>query len=90
MRTIAFMLLGLQLVALVTVKSFLKHVPKPLDVKEFLYPFRERPYLLNAIGCFFTMWGILIPFNYIALSGESSGISPRLAVYMIPILNGAR
>ena len=89
-RAIGFMLFGLQLIALVTVKSFLNHVPKPLNIKEFLYPFRERPYLLNAIGCFFTMWGILIPFNYITLSGESSGISAELAVYIIPILNGAR
>lgn len=90
MRVIAFMLLGLQLIALVTVKSFLNHTAKPLKIKEFLVAFGELPYLFNAIGCFFTMWGILIPFNYIALSGESSGISPGLAVYMIPILNGAR
>lgn len=89
-RTIGFMLLGLQIIALLTVRSRLKHIPKPVDIMEFLRPFKETPYLLNALGCFFTIWGILIPFNYIALSSESAGISPDLAVYLIPILNGAR
>ncbi|KAI4184663.1 MAG: hypothetical protein L6R41_004588 [Letrouitia leprolyta] len=89
MRTIAFMLLGLQTTALFTVRSYLDHVPKRVSLLEFLRPFKETPYLCNTIGCFFTMWGILIPFNYIALSGESAGISTGLAVYLIPILNGA-
>ena len=90
MRTIGFMLLGLQLDALVTIRSYLDHQPKAWHLKDWLRPFKETTYLLNALGCFFTMWGILIPFNYIALSGESAGMSPDLAVYLIPILNGAR
>lgn len=90
MRAIAFTLLGLQLVALLTVRSYLNHEKKPVDMMEFIRPFRETPYLFNALGCFFTMWGIPIPFNYIALSAQSAGISPELAIYMIPILNGAR
>ncbi len=89
-RAIAFMFLGLQIIALLTVRSRLNHVHKPVIMMDFLRPFKERPYLFNAIGCFFTMWGILIPFSYIVLSGESAGISPDLAVYLIPILNGAR
>ena len=90
MRTISFMLLGLQLIGIFTVRSYLKHESKPFNMMEFFQPFKEVPYCLNALGCFFTMWGILIPFNYIALSGEATGISPGLAVYLIPILNGAR
>ncbi|KAL8888184.1 MAG: hypothetical protein Q9205_000453, partial [Flavoplaca limonia] len=89
MRAIAFMLLGLQTIALLTVRSYLDHEPQPVNILEFVRPFKEIPYLFNTIGCFFTMWGILIPFNYIALSGESAGMSPVLAVYLIPILNGA-
>lgn len=90
MRAISFMLLGLQTIALLSVRSYVNHVPKPIDAMDFLRPFKELPYLFNAIGCFFTMWGILIPFNYIALSGESAGLSSDLALYLIPILNGAR
>ncbi|KAL9020404.1 MAG: hypothetical protein Q9185_002378 [Variospora sp. 1 TL-2023] len=89
MRAISFMLLGLQTIALLSVRSYVNHVPKPIDAMDFLRPFKEMPYLFNAIGCFFTMWGILIPFNYLALSGESAGLSPDLALYLIPILNGA-
>ncbi|MCJ1240408.1 hypothetical protein MMC14_008410, partial [Varicellaria rhodocarpa] len=88
-RAIGFMLLGLQLIALVTLRSRLNHKPTSINIMDFLRPFKETPYLFNAIGCFFTMWGILIPFNYIVLSGESAGISSGLAVYLIPILNGA-
>lgn len=90
MRAIAFMLLGLQAIALLVVRSHVDHVPKPINLREFIRPFQELPYLYNAIGCFFIMWGILIPFNFIALSAESAGISPGLAVDLIPILNGAR
>lgn len=90
MRALALMLLGLQFIALLTVRSHLKHRPKPLHLREFFEPFKETPYTLNALGCFCAMWGILIPFNYIALSAQSAGISPGLAIYMIPILNGAR
>ena len=89
-RTIAFMVFGLQSIALLTVRSRLNHVPKPVIIMDFLRPFKETPYLFNALGCFFTMWGILIPFNYIVLSSESAGIAPDLAIYLIPILNGAR
>ena len=89
-RAIGFMLLGLQTLALLTVRSHLSHEPGSFNFMEFILPFKETPYLFNAIGCFFTMWGILIPFNFIALSAQSAGLSPSLANYTIPILNGSR
>ena len=89
-RTIAFMLLGLQVIAILTVRSRLQHASKPLSTHEFVKPFSEPIFCLNSLACFFAFWGILIPFNYIQLASEASGMSPRLAAYLVPIINGAR
>ena len=90
MRVIAFMFLGVQIVAILTVRSRLQHVPQSVDLREFARPFRETTFLFNALACFFTFWGILIPFNYITLTATASGMSPRLAGYLIPLINGVR
>ena len=90
MRAIAFMFLGIQAIAILTVRSRLQHVPRSVNMVEFVKPFTETTFVLNALGCFFTFWGILIPFNYITLAAEASGMSPQLASYLIPIINGAR
>lgn len=56
----------------------------------FVRPYlHDRVFLFNALGAFFTFWGILIPFNYIPLAAQASGMSPALAAYLIPIINGA-
>lgn len=90
MRAIAFMFLGIQTVAILTVHSRLQHVPQPFDISEFTKPFSDLTFLFNVLACFFTFWGILIPFNYITLTATASGMSPRLAGYMIPLINGVR
>lgn len=89
-RTISFMLLGLQAVSLLITRSRLRHQPKPFSPLEFARPYREPVFALNSLACFFTFWGILIPFNYIELASEASGMSPRLSSYLIPVINSAR
>ncbi|MCJ1424695.1 hypothetical protein MMC29_002583 [Sticta canariensis] len=83
------MFLGLQSIAIFTMRSRLQHKPRRPRIREFLSPLTEVTFLLNALGCFFVFWGILIPFNYITLAAESSGMSRSLAQYLIPIINGA-
>lgn len=90
MRAIAFMFLGLQAIAIFTVRSRLEHVPIRLDLLEFVRPFAETTFSFNALACFFTFWGILVPLNYITLVALASGMSPHLAGYLMPIINGAR
>lgn len=90
MRAIAFMFLGLLYIANITVHSRLQHNPQPPRIREFVSPLTEVTFLLNALGCFFVFWGIIIPFNYITLAAEASGMSRSLAQNLIPIINGAR
>jgi hypothetical protein len=90
-RAIAFMFLGLQIIAILTVRSRLVHHRKPVIVKAFVRPYySDRKFLYNALGAFFTFWGILIPGNYIVLAAQASGMSPYLSSYLIPIINASR
>lgn len=90
MRTLAFMLLGLLIIANLTVKSRLHHTPKPFKVMDFVVPLKEPRFLLLAMGCSFFFWGLFTPINFIVLYGEYCGMSTSLAGYQIAILNAGR
>ncbi|KAI0905315.1 major facilitator superfamily domain-containing protein [Ustulina deusta] len=86
-RTIGFVLLPLQLVAILTVRSRLDHQPKPFHVMKLLHPFRDLAFDLNAAACFFGTLGLLLPFNYLKVAAAATNISPNLLPYILPILN---
>ncbi|KAK5628285.1 hypothetical protein RRF57_004000 [Xylaria bambusicola] len=86
-RTIGFVLLPLQLVAIFTVQSRLEHQPKRFHIMELLHPFRDLTFDLNAAACFFGTLGLLLPFNYMKVAAASAGVSPNLLPYILPILN---
>ena len=90
MRAIAFMFLGLQVVGILAVSSRLKHTPKPVRIQDFTVNFKDRTFMLNAFGCFFFFWGMIIPSNFMILNAESKGMSTQLATYQLSIFNGAR
>jgi MFS family permease len=90
MRAAAFMILGLTIIMNLTVKSRLPPQPKPLSLKEFVVPFKERTYALVVAASFLFFFGLFVPFNFVILSGLSQGMSPNLAQYLVPILNAAR
>ncbi|KAL9014321.1 MAG: hypothetical protein Q9173_001029 [Seirophora scorigena] len=87
MRGVAFLLLGLLIYANLTVRSRLPPSPKPWSFMEFVYPFRDPPYLLVVFASFLFFFGMFLPFTFIILSAEHDGMSRRLADYLIPILN---
>jgi len=89
MRAVAFMFLGLLIIANLTVKSRLPPPRRPFQIKEFVKPFTEKPFLLLALAAFFTYIGGFLPFNFLILQGEASGMSENLASYLVPILNAA-
>lgn len=90
MRTVAFTILGLMIIANLTVKSRLKPKPKPLAIMEFIRPFGDIPFLLVTLGSWFFFFGMFLPFTYIILQAQADGMSINLSVYLIPILNAAR
>jgi MFS family permease len=91
MRIAAFMILGLLIIANLTVKTRTPpHPQPPMTLKEFFSPLTERTYVLTAAGNFFFVFGLFIPINYLIVQAIAGGISPSLANYLIPILNAAR
>lgn len=90
MRTSAFLILGLLIVANLTVTS--RHPPRPtaLSKEQMSKPFRERGFLILLVGLFVLNFGIFIPINYLQVQGLQSGMNPNLAQYLIAILNAAR
>ena len=90
MRSIAFLLLGLLIIANLTVKSRLKHRSKPFAISEFLRPLKEARFVFTALAAFFFFWGVFLPWNFITLQAEASGMSPYLAGFLLSILNAVR
>lgn len=90
MRVIAFIFLGLLMVAMCTLESRIAPTPKRVRFKEFVSPLREPAFLFNALGSFFFFWGVFLPFNFLILEAQHFGFSEGLATYLIAILNGTR
>lgn len=86
-RASAFLILGLQVFANLTVKSRLAPKPSPLNFSEFLKPYLETPFLLTVLASFMTFFGLFLPFTFVILSAEHFGMSSRLAGYLLAILN---
>ncbi len=57
---------------------------------EFVYPFRELPYVLVVSASFLFFFGMFLPFTFIILSAEHDGMSSELANYLVPILNAGK
>lgn len=65
MRTCAFLILGMVLIANFTVKSRLAPTPKPVVLMEFIRPFKEPAFALLCVASFLFFFGMFLPFNYI-------------------------
>ncbi|PBP18749.1 MFS general substrate transporter, partial [Diplocarpon rosae] len=89
MRSVAFMMLGMLIMANLTVKSRLEPQPKKLDLMTFVRPLKEPAFSLLCLASFLFFFGTFLPFNYIILHARSHGMSANLSIYLIPILNAA-
>ncbi|KAK7509878.1 major facilitator superfamily domain-containing protein [Phyllosticta citriasiana] len=87
MRVSAFLMLGLLIIANLTVKSRIPPMKKPFQPVEFLLPFTEPTFVLLTVGAFLFFMGMFIPINYLIVQATAEGMSTRLAAYIIPILN---
>ncbi|KAF1985775.1 monocarboxylate transporter [Aulographum hederae CBS 113979] len=87
MRIAAFLILGLLIIANLTVRSRVPPFPRPLVLMEFVAPLKETPYTLVVIGSFLFFLGMFLPINYLIVQAQQVGMSARLAGYLIAILN---
>lgn len=90
MRICAFLILFMLVIANLTIKSRLNHIPKPINPIEFFKPLKEGVFLLVVGSSFCFFLGIFLPFNYVIEGALRYGMSPSLATYLISILNAAR
>ena len=89
MRTCAFLILAMLIIGNLTVRSRIAPTKRPFKLMDFVTPFAELPFLLVTAGGFCFFFGLFIPFTFVILQGQSLGMSPDLAGYLIPILNAA-
>ncbi|KAL8714341.1 MAG: hypothetical protein Q9220_001674 [cf. Caloplaca sp. 1 TL-2023] len=89
MRIVGFLILAFVIVINMTVKSRIAHTPKPFRAAEYIKPLAEPTFTLMVLAMTLFIFGLFLPFNYIVLQAESTGMSPMLAEYLVPILSAA-
>jgi MFS family permease len=67
MRAAAFTILGMLVVANLTVKSRLTPRRKRVDVMEFVRPLKEPAFGILCVAAFLFFFGTFLPFNYVIL-----------------------
>ncbi|KAI9370021.1 major facilitator superfamily domain-containing protein [Aspergillus egyptiacus] len=88
MRTVAFLILALLVLANLTVRPFYPPHPRKLTRAELLKPLREPQFLLLTAGLFLFTYGFYVPINYLPVQAiAAGGMSPDLAQYLLPMLN---
>jgi MFS family permease len=90
MRIIAFLILGLMIIASLTVTSRLAPRPRAFRLSVFLEPFKDKKFVLCTAASFLFFIGLFIPINFIEVQAIHNGMSTRLAGYLLAILNAAR
>ena len=86
MRAVAFMLLGLLIVASLTIKSRLPPHPRPLRFEVFLEPFTDARFNLLTPSFFLFFMGVFIQINFTEVQAIANGMSVRLASYLLAVL----
>ncbi|KAK8851122.1 major facilitator superfamily domain-containing protein [Apiospora arundinis] len=90
MRTAAFIILALQIVAVVTVRPRAKPAPKKMAAGRYAAPFTELPFVMLLLGVAVLTYGIFIPITYLAAQAfQEAHTSEDMAQYLVAIFNGA-
>ena len=89
MRTCAFLILALLIVANLTVRPFHPPRPQKRTLADYVKPLKELDFLLLSLGFFCFTFGIYIPINYLEVQALAIGMNFNLVQYLIPILNAA-
>lgn len=90
-RSAGFLILGLQIIAVLTVRPRTKPVPKKMPTGRLAAPFLELPFVLLMVGIFVLTYGIFIPIVYLAVQGfQEAHTTEQMAQYLVAIFNGAR
>ncbi|KAG6040620.1 hypothetical protein E4U41_007684 [Claviceps citrina] len=89
MRTCAFLILVLLIIASLTVRNFQPPRPQKLTGAQLAKPFREMDFVFLCAGFFCFTFGIFVPINFLPVQALDAGMDPSLAQYLLSILNAA-
>jgi MFS family permease len=89
MRSAAFLILFLMIIANLTITSRISPHKRPWHAMEFFMPLKEIGFDLVAFGSFLFFMGMFLPINYIILEATSYGMSTSISQYLVSILNAA-
>lgn len=89
-RAIAFLVLGVMVISILTTKSRLP--PKGATswhYSIFINGFKEPPYALTVAGAFFYFFAMFIPMNFLPAFSLHHGMSEEMSNNLVAILSGA-
>ncbi|KAL6898522.1 MFS general substrate transporter [Trichoderma evansii] len=87
MRICAFLILGLLIIAILTVEAFNPPKFQPITMKRMVAPFTEVQFACVCMGLLLFTFGLYVPINFISVEAAAGGMDPNLVLYLIPILN---
>jgi MFS family permease len=90
MRAVALIVLALNIVATLTVKSLLVHTRNAFSPQKYLRQFEDVSFVILLSGMTIFSLGLWLPINFLITYGKAVGISVGLSQYLIPVLNAAR
>jgi MFS family permease len=90
MRTAAFLIMLLLIVANLTLRSRRVRVQTKLPRESYIRPFRELKFMMLSAGLFLVPFGLYVPITYIPTVAIGAGISNEMASNLVAIYNAAR
>ncbi|KAK1239871.1 hypothetical protein MKX08_007313 [Trichoderma sp. CBMAI-0020] len=87
MRICAFLILGLLIIAILTVNAFNPPKFQPITLKRMVAPFTEFQFTCVCVGLLLFTFGLYVPINFVSVEAAAGGVDPNLVLYMVPILN---
>ncbi|PWY87145.1 MFS general substrate transporter [Aspergillus sclerotioniger CBS 115572] len=87
MRSVAFLLLFLLIIANLTIRARLPPCPEPLNRESLLRPLRDVKMVLLVSGSVLLTLGMWVPLDYIITSALAAGMRPNLGQWLVPMQN---
>jgi MFS transporter, MCT family, aspergillic acid transporter len=91
MRAAAFLILGLLIIANITIRSRVPPAPHELGPDALVQPFKDANMMLLTFGFVLLTFGVFVPINYLVVEAVSTGaVTADLGQYLIAIFNAGR
>lgn len=90
MRIAGFMILGLLLVANLTIRARTPPSKRVGGIGDYLEPFKDLAFNITSFAALLFAFGLFVPINFLIAEAQAHGMSEDMSVYCLVILNAAR